>query len=293
METTTVDDAFAQFSGIGTAYLRALESTRADRLINDPFADVLTRDSRGELEQRLSTDPDSLWVDMVAIRTRYVNEALAHRDATIHQIVFLGAGLDTRAYYLESLRDCHVLEIDQGSQPFDRKREVMKAEQVLPITKKLDYIVAHLAEDDWDSKLRGHGFDPRVATFWVMEGLLPYMERSAIWTLLDTIDAMSAPGSTLWADMAGQAIFTFADMGDRAMKHSEDDPMRGVLSQIPWCLKLQASLVNAGTHFGRSWPPLASTDGKRSVPIPISFLIGQKPVPTEAREKDVCPGLEA
>ncbi|KAG2935845.1 hypothetical protein PC119_g443 [Phytophthora cactorum] len=84
MQASCVDDTFAKFTGFGAAYLRAIESMRSDRIVNDPFPMRLTHQNR----------------------------------------------LDTRAYRLDSLRGCHVLEIDQNDQAFERINEVMKKDNV-------------------------------------------------------------------------------------------------------------------------------------------------------------------
>jgi methyltransferase (TIGR00027 family) len=291
MEAQRGDDAVEGLSGFGTAYLRALESARPDRILNDAFAELLTQPKRAELESLLETPSKqvSLWGDLVAIRSRYVDEALKHRDPRVRQVMILGAGLDTRAYRLESIRGCSVWEIDQSAQAFDYKHEVFKSEHAQLVATNVHYIDADLTKDDWDGKLFASGYNRRVPTFWVMEGLLPYLEHSSILRLLEAIDAASAPGSELWADMYGPATFNFARTGDFVMKFSEVDPLHGVLSAIPWCLKLQASLESERVHFGRTWTPLASAHAEKSVPV--FFIRGKKPIPTEPCEKDVCPGL--
>ncbi|KAG6609995.1 putative O-methyltransferase [Phytophthora cinnamomi] len=290
MKIGCTTDLFTEFTGFGTAYMRAIESTREDRVYNDPFAESLTQQSRTELEKFLqgSSEQGVRWGNLVAIRSRYVDEALAHRSPDTSQIVILGAGLDTRAYRLEALRECHVIEIDQSSQAFDRKAEVLQEAPL--VSQSIDRLVANLADDDWDHKLRAHGFDSSSPTFWVMEGLFPHMERQSIITTLDTIDAVSAPGSEFWVDMAGHATFNVEGFGDITMKYSEVDPLSGLLRGIPWCLKMQVFLGEEGVHFGRKWTPLSSSDTGESVPV--SFIIGKKPIPAEVREKDVCPGLD-
>ncbi|EGZ16053.1 hypothetical protein PHYSODRAFT_507170 [Phytophthora sojae] len=286
----TAANSFTELTGFGTAYMRAIESARDDCVYNDPFAGLLTQRNRNELEKFLkgTAEQGVRWENLIAIRSRYVDDALEHRGSGTKQVVILGAGLDTRAYRLLSLRECHVLEIEQNSQAFDHKAEVLQDAPLM--ARKLDCIVANLADDDWDHKLLAHGFDSSLPTFWVMEGLLPHMDRSSITTMLDTVDALSAPGSELWADIAGHATFAVEGFGDVTMKYAEDDPLHGVLREIPWCLKLQASLGEEGVHFGRKSTPLSSSDTGESVPV--WFVVGKKPIPTEAREKDVCPGLD-
>lgn len=113
VDAASVDDAFTESMGFVTTYLRAVESARNDSIINDPFAEPLTRKHQPKIEKflkevsnKLQSFPD----DFIAFRTRYLDEALYHRDPRILQVVILGAGLDARAYRLESLRGCHVLK---------------------------------------------------------------------------------------------------------------------------------------------------------------------------------------
>ncbi|EGZ16060.1 hypothetical protein PHYSODRAFT_334250 [Phytophthora sojae] len=227
-------------------------------MYNDPFAGLLTQKNRHELESFLkgTAEQGVRWENLIAIRSRYVDDALEHRGSGTKQVVILGAGLDTRAYRLLSLRACHVLEIERNPRAFDHKAEVLQDAPLM--ARKLDCIVANLADDDWDHKLLAHGFDSSLPTFW--------------------------------ADIAGHATFAVEGFGEVTMKHGEDDPLRGVLREIPWCLQLQASLGEEGVHFGRKWSPLSSSDTGESVPV--WFVVGKKPIPTEACKKDVCSGLD-
>ncbi|KAF1775594.1 hypothetical protein GQ600_3867 [Phytophthora cactorum] len=53
LDAPEVDDAFAESMGFVTTYLRALESARNDRIINDPFAGPLTRKQQSKTEKFL------------------------------------------------------------------------------------------------------------------------------------------------------------------------------------------------------------------------------------------------
>ncbi|RLN88515.1 hypothetical protein BBJ28_00025351, partial [Nothophytophthora sp. Chile5] len=275
-----VDDAFAQSMGFVTTYLRAVESARTDHIIYDPFAEPLTRKDRLQIQQFMNTvsgkyhrNPE----DMIAIRTRYLDEALSHRNPEIHQIVLLGAGLDARAYRLEALRDCHVLEIDQGAAMFDHKSDVMTELHAPMLAKQVDCIVFNLADAGLEVNLLARGFDPTRPTFWAMEGLLPYMDRPSNVELLKAIDYLSWPGSELWADTAGRVLLNADEWVERSMKYGEDDPLRGVFSEIPWDLELQADMGTPGTHFGRDWTPLVAA--KSEEVAPFFYIGGKKPIP--------------
>ncbi|CAI5746746.1 unnamed protein product [Peronospora destructor] len=279
--------------GFVTTYLRAVESARNDRIIHDPFADLLTRKQQPEIEMFVNDVLRKLYAfpeNLVAIRTRYLDEALHHRDSRILQIVILGAGLDSRAYRLGSLRGCHVLEVDQSNAVFEHKAEVMKELHAPLVAHNVDCIVSNLAEAGLEANLMGHDFNPTMPTFWVMEGLLPYIDRSSILELLKTINYLSAPGSEFWADIPSQTFVDEQKCGEHAMKYGEDDPLHGVLSEIPWTLEMQASLKNAGEHFGRQWTPILFLQTKQAAPI--FFICGIKPIPEAVVEQKMCPGLD-
>ncbi|KAG7394008.1 hypothetical protein PHYBOEH_005931 [Phytophthora boehmeriae] len=244
--------------GYLTTYLRAVESAREDRIINDPFAEPLTREQRSKIEHLMSamgSKLNSRPEDFIAFRTRYVDEALDNRDPRILQVVILGAGLDARAYRLDSLRGCHVMEVDQSSQLFDHKSGVMEALDAPLMAEQLDCIVFNLAEPGLEETLIDRGFDRSLPSFWVMEGLLSCMERPKSVDLMKIIDSLSAPGSELWADFPGRDVADPAEWGKRHMKYGEDDSICGVVSEIPWTAEVQASTSEAGTHFGRDWLP--------------------------------------
>ncbi|KAG7389654.1 hypothetical protein PHYPSEUDO_010051 [Phytophthora pseudosyringae] len=292
VDAPVVNDAFAESMGFVTTYLRAVESARNDPIITDPFAEPLTRKQRPKIEKFMKEVSSELWSalpNIIAFRTRYLDEALLHRDPQILQIVVLGAGLDARAYRLESLRGCHVLEVDPSGDVFEHKAQVMMEMHAPLIAQNVDCIVSNLAEAGLEANLMGHGFNPTMPTFWVMEGLIPYLERSSIVELLKTIDYLSAPGSEFWADIPGQTFVDSEEWGERVMNYGEDDPLHGVCSEIKWTLEVQASLKTAGEHFGRHCTPMLSPKTKQAAPY--FFVVGKKPIPGAVVKQNMCPGL--
>ncbi|KAL3660592.1 hypothetical protein V7S43_014347 [Phytophthora oleae] len=103
--------------------------------------------------------------DFIAFRTRYLDEALDNRNPEIRQVVILGAGLDARAYRLESLRGCHVLEVDQAGDGFSHKMAVFNELKAPLIADKVDCIVSDLAEKGLEERLIEHRFNPDLPTF--------------------------------------------------------------------------------------------------------------------------------
>jgi methyltransferase (TIGR00027 family) len=216
--TRTDNDTWDLASSVGaTATMVAAARAMAGRsngpngpLIHDPFAEPLVRAvgvqlftqlASGELNPADFDDDDpttgpmsvARMADNMAVRTRFFDEFfLDATNAGIRQAVILASGLDARAYRLAWPAGTTVYEIDQpeviefktralaelGAQPTADRRPV-------PIDLR----------DDWPAALRAAGFDPARPTAWSAEGLLGYLPPEAQDRLLDTITALSAPGS--------------------------------------------------------------------------------------------------
>lgn len=183
-------------------------ATRADRpLINDPFAEPLVRAVGIELFSRMASgelNPADLqddddragahrMTDNMAVRTKFFDEFFL--DATrsgISQVVILASGLDARAYRLAWPAGTVVYEVDQP-QVIEFKSGTLAELGAEPTAERR--AVAIDLRDDWPTALRAAGFDPSKPTAWSAEGLLGYLPPEAQDRLLDTITALSAPGS--------------------------------------------------------------------------------------------------
>ncbi|KAG1699726.1 hypothetical protein DVH05_012618 [Phytophthora capsici] len=291
--TKMQNEDFAQFTSFMDACLRAIEDRREDRLIHDPFAEALTRQIMPQLAPRLKKweEQQPHPENYVALRGRYLDEALEQRNPEIRQVVLLGAGLDTRVFRLNTLTGCHVLEIDQSAELFEHKRAVLKELKPKLLVDRHDCVVADLNAFNWEEGLLSSGFDPDIPTFWVLEGIMMYLTQVSNLALLKTIDVLSAPGSEIWGDMVsrvleqGDVLPLFRDvnelykkeLGEELFKYGEEDIFEGVFSELPWELNVQATLVEKGSHFNREWIPAPKTkSGMR--PVTYNFVLAKKPL---------------
>ncbi len=144
------------------------------------------------------------------VRTRFVDE---HLEAAIaggaRQVVFLGAGFDTRAYrFQELLKPARVFEVDHpATQQWKRRR----AQQALGETpENLRYVAVDFRTDSLAGKLREAGYDPSVKTFFLWEGVTMYLTAEAVDATLGWI-AQQAPGSRLVFDFASRALIELTD----------------------------------------------------------------------------------
>jgi methyltransferase (TIGR00027 family) len=186
-------------------------ATKAERpLINDPFAeplvravgvDVLVRLASGELTSADFEDGDGRsagpprMTENMAVRTKFYDEFfLDATQAGIRQAVILASGLDCRAYRLAWPAGTTVYEIDQP-QVIDFKSRTLAELGAQPTADRRT--VAIDLRGDWPTALRAAGFDPDQPTAWSAEGLLGYLPPEAQDRLLDTVTALSAPGSRI------------------------------------------------------------------------------------------------
>jgi methyltransferase (TIGR00027 family) len=211
----------------GVAAQRALAAKAPTALIDDPFAeplvkavgiDVFTRWVDGEIQ--VDNDDPAFgrrrMAEGIAVRTRYFDGFFAEAaEAGLRQAVILAAGLDARAYRLQWPPGSVVYEVDQPG-VIEFKTRTLERLGATPTAARRP--VGIDLRDDWLTALQDNGFEMRMATAWIAEGLLVYLPPEARDRLLDNISALSAPGSRLAADcVPDTGVFT----GERGRAVSE------------------------------------------------------------------------
>ncbi|GAA2060490.1 SAM-dependent methyltransferase [Williamsia deligens] len=194
---------------------RAIESRRADALIDDPFAEALVV-AAGEddlapdaVAHRAQDDPTmsrslEFLADMMAARTLRIDEEIRAANAgRCRQLVLLASGLDARAARIEWAPGTTVFEVDQPA-VIGFKDEVLDAVGARPSATRVS--VACDLRDDWLSALRGSGLADDVPTFWLAEGLLPYLRPADQERLLSTITSVAPSGSVVMLDTTSGPI---------------------------------------------------------------------------------------
>ncbi|OBI29009.1 SAM-dependent methyltransferase [Mycobacterium sp. E1386] len=227
----TEGDSWDLASSVGAtatmvAASRALASREPDPLLDDRFAEPLVR-AVGHpffvrmLDGQIPLDNDDMPVtlqqrrEQIAVRTRFFDDFLTSASSSgIRQAVILAAGLDARAYRLAWAAGTVVYEVDQP-EVIAFKSETLARIGAEPTAERRT--VGIDLRDDWRTALRGNGFDPTAPTAWIAEGLLPYLPPQAQDRLLDSITALSAPGSRLATEnITNMGVFT--DERARAMR---------------------------------------------------------------------------
>ena len=186
------------------AHYRALESKRESPLFVDQFAESLA----GDLTKYFAGYPrHSQQSDYPIVRSYYIDEYLLRPwcdNQENSQIVILGAGLDTRAYrFIPLNQHTHtVFEIDLPI-IITYKEKILQHERSLC---RLTRISADLSSPEWSSQLLTYGYSPKAPTFWIIEGLLYYMNRDTATILLRKIAEISGEKSQMFTDVCVPAL---------------------------------------------------------------------------------------
>lgn len=110
------------------------------------------------------------------------------------QLVVVGAGFDTRAWRLEVLADCLVVEVDLADvQRIKRGR----LGDLAPQADTVAFAPVDLSRDRLADALASTPHQPSRPTAWVWEAVAPYLPRRAVEETVTAIARLSAAGSRL------------------------------------------------------------------------------------------------
>jgi methyltransferase (TIGR00027 family) len=168
------------------ALFRMKETTRADRILADPWAGELAEDHllvRAIRFSRFALPP--LWraVDELqtahCVRHRAIDELVLRAVGDgFKQIVLVGAGYDMRASrFADRLEGVRVIELDLPSTA-ERKRERLRG---LPgVNSRVEYAAVDLETQTIGDALAETRFRRSLPTLFVLEGLIHYLPRRRV-----------------------------------------------------------------------------------------------------------------
>lgn len=128
----------------------------------------------------------------------------------IPQIVFLGAGYDSRAYrYKDLIKETVIYELDAVSTQRRKIEMLMKAEIEVPANVR--FVEADFTKDSIMDLLAGAGYKKDLKTLFIWEGVTYYLKREDIDKTLEMIKSNTPAGSMLCFDY----VMTAPDMINR------------------------------------------------------------------------------
>lgn len=171
-----------------------------------------------------------------AARCAFVDEVFQQAlGAGVRQIVFLGAGYDTRALrFASSLGDACLFEVDAPSTQ-GRKQAVLR-EAGLAVPPQVRYVAVNFETDDFIARLVDAGYDEAVATLFVWEGVTYYLTLETVERTLAQLHTHSTPGTALVLDyMTGKADSLNA--GEPFLSFVEPEALPGWMAGFGFCVR--------------------------------------------------------
>ena len=139
----------------------------------------------------------------------------------------------------------------------------------LTLAEEYAAVSADLTADDWPAALAAAGYDMKLPTVWIAEGLLYYLPEEAVLRLLRAAAAASAPGSSLLASCVNASAMRRAQRGaSEAMRSfcSAVDVPADFFGALGWPVLCCARVGDAACNYGRLPAPPAdeATDSPRT-----------------------------
>lgn len=276
------DGSLAQVSGLLDAQMRAKETEQSKEFLNDPLSGKLAGERGTKLTEKMmermgnKTEGNFDLKSAIGFRTKYFDEYINMYSKKVTQVVFLGAGLDTRSYRLHSLETKDVYEIDL-SPILDMKQRELEKLDAKPLCKSHHIIRADLTSKEWVKELENNGFDKAQKTLWVCEGLSYLLTDEQNMELLRTVDAISSKKSCMLIDMIGDNFVKVDSFPYSMIKSGSNTPSSTLGAWLNekdgWKVKVIGDLSSKGRHFGRDWNPLSS---KEHGDVRVEFLYAKK-----------------
>jgi methyltransferase (TIGR00027 family) len=172
---------------------------------SDPFAVRFLPDrlqkrvekARVELLSGSRKSPYPFWQGSIGVfnqfRTVMLDRALSSGPPP-EQLVILGAGLDSRAWRLDGLKETVVFEMDYPStQAWKRARSAAVPHKA----KDVRFVAIDFGRDRVEPLIQSAGFDPGKRTFWLCEGVTMYLRPEEVAANLGAFATLSSPGSRI------------------------------------------------------------------------------------------------
>jgi methyltransferase (TIGR00027 family) len=191
-------------TAVAVASLRAISNYESDDKFkcNDNYAELFLPDEK-RISLKDSQIRDSIkkiipkgMYEYVISRTKYFDDVF--KDAIKHhmgQVVFLGAGFDSRPYRFNELLDnTRIFEVDTEATQKYKRTLLMNS------FKNIEYITHNFEDDNLFDKLRKVGYKQTNKTLFLWEGVSFYLKIEDVFKMLKEIKENSASGSRICFD---------------------------------------------------------------------------------------------
>eukprot|EP00898_Chlorokybus_atmophyticus_P001928 jgi/Chlat1/2736/Chrsp182S02888 len=184
------------------AEMRAQESTRPDRLFNDPYAAALV----GDQDVVLPNSVDEAQWAYDAVATRFIDDQLqslvCHADSILRQVVIIGPGFDTRPYRLPWPQGTVIFEIAPQDAAILARQLLKDAGVRMPKGRVLRTVIldTQRSDDSWQDSLLTAGYSGTRSSVWVLQGIRAF-SNEGLQSVLSAASDLMASSSTLIGEL--------------------------------------------------------------------------------------------
>jgi len=200
-------------------------------------------------------EPDKVTLmSFVSFRTAFFDRLMKTNIHNMAQVVFMGAGFDTRAFNYYKMKNLKVFELDKKNIQ-NCKIEALKKAKIN--YEWINYIPIDFNKESWLDKLVDNGFDTSKKTFFLWEGVTLYLEEKSVTQTLKTVAKSSGNGSIIAFDFYSKSFVANEDgsafmryYGKRALKVTGESMHFGIDTTTNPEENVKTLLKEAGLTLG-------------------------------------------
>ncbi len=136
-------------------------------------------------------------------RTEFFDKTKEKNINSMDQVVFMGAGFDTRAFKYCKEKNIKVFELDKEN---TQKCKIEAFEKARIDHEWITFVPVDFNKESWADKLIEYGYDTSKKTFFLWEGVTIYLEEESIKQTLQAVARSSGKGSIITFDFFSKAI---------------------------------------------------------------------------------------
>jgi methyltransferase (TIGR00027 family) len=215
-------------TALATAFMRALAACdpRDEIKGSDNLAEIFLVD---EQKKPLKDATARTWVlknktapgtyEFMIARTAFFDQIVEQAlKENVGQLVFLGAGYDSRPYRFEKLiRDTIIFELD--TKPTQQRKRLCLEQAQIPIPEQVRFVTVNFGTDSLEDRLIEAGLDRKKKTTFIWEGVTYYLNAEVVDNMLAFVRENSPSGSSICFDYAALSNAALSEDSARELRN--------------------------------------------------------------------------
>ncbi len=140
-------------------------------------------------------------------RHLFFDDVFERNLGDMEQVVFMGAGFDTRSFTYCRSDHLKVFELDRTNTQTVKRKALERAGLD---TEFITFVSVDFNHEDWHEKLLESGFKPGKKTLFLWEGVTLYLEEAEVRATLQRVSEIGGPGSVLALDLYSRSFVEMA-----------------------------------------------------------------------------------